>query len=381
MNELDPAVWSKAFFKTHSKSDSLENNMSECFNSWILKARYMPLIEMLTEIHDMIMTRLHEKRDWMKQYDCVIVPVMKRNIDEAIKKSLGYSSLWDGRETYVVKGHEGSSVSVNLQHMTCSCRVWELTGVPCAHAVNAIQQSRQNPLDFVEKWFTKQTYLQTYSHTLEVLKGEEYWEDVMGDLLLPPLLVKRLRGRPKKQRRREGWEGTVSSGKKSRVSYKGRVMHCGYCRQEGHKRTVCPDKDMYEQELARKASQPKKRGRKNKEKEVADEAHDEERAIEKERETGEDILMEEAMRDFDDLPLHVLFGDLPPHALKVVRNFLLDAIYSYILFLSTCNIFLYIIIVYLVFRCQHQIWTTILLALEVLPMHLPHQTKSRRQHL
>lgn len=43
-------------------------------------------------------------------------------------------------------------------------------------------------------------------------------------------------------RRREGWEGSVSKGNYKRMSYKGRVMHCGYCRKEGHKINVCPDK-------------------------------------------------------------------------------------------------------------------------------------------
>lgn len=69
INELDPGVWSKAFFKTHSLTDSLGNNISECFNSWILKARYMRLINMLVKIHDMIMTRVHGNRDKMDRRD------------------------------------------------------------------------------------------------------------------------------------------------------------------------------------------------------------------------------------------------------------------------------------------------------------------------
>ena len=73
MRLLDPAVWSKAYLSTHSMTDSTENNMSECFNSWILKTRYMPLIDMLIEIHDMLMTRLNKKRDFMANFDCIIV--------------------------------------------------------------------------------------------------------------------------------------------------------------------------------------------------------------------------------------------------------------------------------------------------------------------
>ncbi|XP_074363780.1 uncharacterized protein LOC141704441 [Apium graveolens] len=113
MSDLEPGMWSKAFFKTHSLTDSTENNISECFNSWILKARYMPIIDMLIEIHDMLMTRVHQKRDRMSRQDIVIVPKAKQILDEAIKESCGLTVLWDGRETYVVKGR-GTSCSVNL---------------------------------------------------------------------------------------------------------------------------------------------------------------------------------------------------------------------------------------------------------------------------
>ncbi|XP_074335869.1 uncharacterized protein LOC141673036 [Apium graveolens] len=137
MSDLEPGMWSKAFFKTHSLTDSTENNISECFNSWILKARYMPIIDMFIEIHDMLMTRVHQKRDRMSRQDIVIVPKAKQILDEAIKESCGLTILWDGRETYVVKGR-GTSCSVNLQRRSCSCRVWDLLGIPCCQGVTVI---------------------------------------------------------------------------------------------------------------------------------------------------------------------------------------------------------------------------------------------------
>lgn len=93
MSELEAGMWSKAYFQTFSLTDSTENNISECFNSWILKARYMPLIDMLVEIHDMIMTRVHQKRDRMAGQDIVIVPKAKSILDEAVKKSCGLTVL------------------------------------------------------------------------------------------------------------------------------------------------------------------------------------------------------------------------------------------------------------------------------------------------
>ncbi|KAK1364691.1 hypothetical protein POM88_040252 [Heracleum sosnowskyi] len=246
---------------------------------------------MLIEIDDMILTRIHENRDKMARNDFLIVPKAKKTLDEAVKESCAYSVLWDGRETYVVKG-KGTSCSVNLHNRSCSSRVWDLTGIPCAHGVTAIQKARHNVFNYVDKCYLKDTYMRCYSHCLDVIRGEDFWEDVEGDPILPPLIVKQLRGRPKKMRRREGWEGIVSSGKKTRVKTTSRKMHCGLCRMEGHKRDKCPDKHLYE-------VQPKKTKGRQKTKQPAsdpmEEVTEEVQLQEQEILTGEDEMMNETL--------------------------------------------------------------------------------------
>lgn len=92
--QLDPKSWSKAFFQTHRGVDNVENNMSECFNNWIVNeryilnlskpysfkantcymiylniffCRYMPLLNMLQEIHFKIMRRIRINRQTMQR--------------------------------------------------------------------------------------------------------------------------------------------------------------------------------------------------------------------------------------------------------------------------------------------------------------------------
>lgn len=50
--------WSKSQFLTRSKSDMLLNNLSECFNKYILDARDKPILTML----EMIRTKLMRRR-------------------------------------------------------------------------------------------------------------------------------------------------------------------------------------------------------------------------------------------------------------------------------------------------------------------------------
>lgn len=37
--KLDPKLWTKAYFSTHCQADNVDNNMSECFNAWIINER------------------------------------------------------------------------------------------------------------------------------------------------------------------------------------------------------------------------------------------------------------------------------------------------------------------------------------------------------
>ncbi|KAK1377185.1 hypothetical protein POM88_033378 [Heracleum sosnowskyi] len=109
-------------------------------------------------------------------------------------------------------------------------------------------------------------------------RGEPFWEDVVGDTILPPPFVKQLRGRPKRQRRREGWERARG--------------------QRGHKKGKCPNKpDDYDENTTRQRA-PKRKQMTEQEVEIREEI---ERA-ETEKETGEAQLMEDAEMEMNAAP-------------------------------------------------------------------------------
>ena len=45
--QKDPATWARAFFSNHVKSDTIQNNICESFNSYIKLARDLPILSML----------------------------------------------------------------------------------------------------------------------------------------------------------------------------------------------------------------------------------------------------------------------------------------------------------------------------------------------
>jgi hypothetical protein len=52
---------------------------------------------------------------------------------------------------------------VDLNKRTCGCRKWDVTGIPCCHAVSAIQAFNHRPEEYVDHLFKKEAYLLAYA--------------------------------------------------------------------------------------------------------------------------------------------------------------------------------------------------------------------------
>ncbi|XP_071909666.1 uncharacterized protein [Coffea arabica] len=95
----------------------------------------------------------------------------------------------------------GFKGEVNIEQ-TCSCRKWELIGIPCPHAIAALWMAKKDPLLYVSKWYTVETYMKCYEGSVCPMNGESEWGLTnVGEGPLPPLYG-RAPGRPKKLRRR-----------------------------------------------------------------------------------------------------------------------------------------------------------------------------------
>ncbi|KAK8544859.1 hypothetical protein V6N13_003419 [Hibiscus sabdariffa] len=92
--KTDPKQWSKSCFSTRSDCDATDNNFAEAFNFAIIGAR------------------------------------------------------WNGAQGFEVVC-SGDVLVVNLEHWSCSCRTWDLTGIPCAHAIAAILWKKDDVNDYV----------------------------------------------------------------------------------------------------------------------------------------------------------------------------------------------------------------------------------------
>ncbi|XP_042018886.1 uncharacterized protein LOC121766685 [Salvia splendens] len=231
--------FSKAYFRTTPKCDYVDNNMAETFNGWILDARCKPIISMLEDIRVQVMRRLYAKRKFCTTWICVVGPRPMQKLERNKELSFKWQMVWNGDEGYEVSNvyDQDNRHIVNLKSSSCTCREWELTGIPCQHAVCVLHSEGLEPENFVAHWYIESTYLKANQFMIQPVRGKILWAETGKEEIAPPA-HRKLPGRPKVRRKKDKNE-IQKAGKLSR---KGRIMTCKICKQPGHNIRRCPQK-------------------------------------------------------------------------------------------------------------------------------------------
>ncbi|KAL2921261.1 Protein FAR1-RELATED SEQUENCE 6, partial [Bienertia sinuspersici] len=139
---------------------------------------------------------------------------------KAFESGPGEYEVQDGR----------SMLPVSLSNKTCICGAWQISGIPCKHAIRAIMSARDDPYKYTSTWYYAAVYKLAYGNTINSIPDHEHWPDIDMPCLQPPPL-KRGVGRPPRNRRREVDE--KQKGKRSTTS------RCSNCGEWGHNVRTC----------------------------------------------------------------------------------------------------------------------------------------------
>ncbi|GKV43146.1 hypothetical protein SLEP1_g50479 [Rubroshorea leprosula] len=230
----------KAFFDTSCKCDVVDNNMNETFNNWIMDARYMPIIQLLEYIRVKVMVRMAKNREEISKWRGDIAPRIRKKLEEAHKiEAAKCRCEWNGRTQYD-GWHWNDKFVVDLIGKKCSCRAWDLTGIPCPHASSAIGLGNFDPDEFVSIWYKRVKYECAYNVPIMPCNGEKFWENYHGEPL-KPLPFRCKQGRPKVNRRKGDNETRkVKVGQLEKMTKEGGQITCSLCKQPGHNKRGCP---------------------------------------------------------------------------------------------------------------------------------------------
>ncbi|RYR02676.1 hypothetical protein Ahy_B06g081474 [Arachis hypogaea] len=165
--------------------------------------------------------------------------LLRSNPGSTADASGKWVSTYAGRDKYEVTSiHRGKEkFVVDLKNHECSCRKFQLSGIPCAHAMTCIRKMCFNVDNFVANCYKKATYTECYQHVIYPLNGPNLWEKTPFDDVLPPIYRKPI-GRPKLKRNKAADENPTRGG----VSREGQNQKCSYCFARGHNKRTCPKK-------------------------------------------------------------------------------------------------------------------------------------------
>ncbi|GKF74827.1 hypothetical protein Tco_0224271, partial [Tanacetum coccineum] len=131
--------------------------------------------------------------------------------------------------------NEYGSFVVDIRARTCSCRSWQLSGIPCVHIVAvALTFLNKDPETYVSDWLKKDMFKEAYKYPIRPLKGSSFWRKTHEIEPIPPK-ERRMPGRPPVNRKRDASEKKI---KYSKVGF-GRKMTCQKCRSKGHNSRSC----------------------------------------------------------------------------------------------------------------------------------------------
>ena len=125
-------------------SDMLLNNLCEVFNAKLVNGRDKPIISCLEFIREYLMKRVCNVMKVIKKCTGPLTPTAERLLQANISSASQYTARWNGVSKYQVKGPWHDQHVVDIVQMTCSCRKWELTGMPCKHVIATINEMADN---------------------------------------------------------------------------------------------------------------------------------------------------------------------------------------------------------------------------------------------
>ncbi|PWA82218.1 transposase, MuDR [Artemisia annua] len=179
-------IWSRSKFGTIAKCDYMTNNISEAFNSWIGACRYQPVLDLLDDVREKILKRLDEQRRIATTWNGTL--------------KLGEYEVCRSNDNHAEVKYKGKRWEVILDERKCSCRVWQVKGLPCVHAAAFIAFIRESWEKYVDPYFTIQKFKDAYAFEVATMPGRDQWMHLETMEMMHPPVIKRPTGRPRKNR-------------------------------------------------------------------------------------------------------------------------------------------------------------------------------------
>ena len=87
---------------------------------------------------------------------------------------------------YQITHMYGGQYSVDLEQKSCSWWRYELTGIPCGHAIPIILLINENPFTYADDCYKKNAWIREYQGIINPITHQEDWPKSSKIPMIPP---------------------------------------------------------------------------------------------------------------------------------------------------------------------------------------------------
>ncbi|PIA29531.1 hypothetical protein AQUCO_05900041v1 [Aquilegia coerulea] len=227
--DVGPVEKWASVFQEKSRYGIVSTNHVESWNKMIVGERMIPVTTVLSMIRDNVIRHYRDYHNDCLKFNSPVTTWCQELIIHNASTARRCTVERVSTGIWTVTGLVRSCV-VDLNKRTCTCKWFQHMGIPCAHAMAAIKDVGHDLYKFVDVFFLKETYMETYKEEWIPTPRKESWPTARPTRkILPPLKVC-MPGRPKVVRKRGKAEGVPVQSRR-----------CSRCKRRGHNKKTCTE--------------------------------------------------------------------------------------------------------------------------------------------
>ncbi|KAJ4810651.1 MuDR family transposase [Rhynchospora pubera] len=226
--ETKPERWSDAYFKG-LRYGQYSSNAVEIFTDWVSTRYELSVVQMVDLVRCKIMEMMYTRRETSNGWTDLLTPSANRKVQEHMNRARTLDVVCSAGDVFEVRDDSVNNV-VNVETWECSCRRWQVDGLPCMHALAVFERTDRGVYDYCSKYFTAECYRLAYSSSInpipDVGQPIACSSELIHSSVTPPTRTRRMAGRPKEK------------PADPRISIK-RSNRCSKCKVYGHNKATC----------------------------------------------------------------------------------------------------------------------------------------------
>ena len=136
----------------------------------------------LEDIRLYLLNRCQQNRLSILKVKSELCPKVCKRLHREKMSSSKWLASWSSDIKFEVKNGLQSFI-MDLKKRTCNCRKWDITGIPCCHAISCIFFNREVVEKYTNDCYKVSTYKACYEPIIDPINSQNMWTPTR----LPPV--------------------------------------------------------------------------------------------------------------------------------------------------------------------------------------------------